>query len=289
MAVSRGLQPEMEEPRMSTSLMIRARVIGCVREGAFAVARDVAEAIDHAADREEMLASRDRLAGVCALLERVGWSAGEPAVETELDGGAHAATLAAVVGVMLPLMKRWLGELSSDDPAKPVRDEEYRLLLDLQASVRPLVERFGTIAIPADVVVQLREALFGQLGDVAQGLEAVIVRPAAARRREWVEPVALFDRARAVLDLIGWDTNRRPRSTSATIFASGTRMASTAGCGRSSGWCPMPAAGRSKSWAHGWIAPSAKAWKSCCGKRRRWRPSASLPGVWRTTSTTSWR
>jgi hypothetical protein len=190
---------------MSTTLMIPARVMGCVREGAFAVARDVAEEIDHAAGREELLASRDRLAGVCALLGRVGWSAEQPAVETELDGGEHAPTLAVVVGVMLPIMKRWLGELPGDDPAKPVREEEYRLLLDLQASLPPLLERFGTIVIPADVVVQLREGLFSQLGDVAQGLDAVIVRPAAARRREWVEPVALFDRARAVLDLIGWE------------------------------------------------------------------------------------
>jgi len=190
---------------MSNTLTIPARVIGCIRQGAFAVARDVAEEIDHAAGREEMLASRDRLDGVCALLERVGWSAGEPAVEIELDGGEHAATLAPVVGVMLPMMERWLGELPSDDPARPVREEEYRLLLDLQASLRPLLERFGTIAIPADVVVQLREGLFSQLGDVAQGLAAVIVRPAGARRREWVEPVALFDRARAVLDLIGWE------------------------------------------------------------------------------------
>jgi hypothetical protein len=62
------------------------------------------------------------------------------------------------------------------------------------------------ITIPADAVLRLREALYGQLGDVAEELATVDRRPRADReqRNEWAEPVARFDRTRALLDEIGW-------------------------------------------------------------------------------------
>ncbi|HEV3047798.1 MAG TPA: hypothetical protein VGY13_10610 [Solirubrobacteraceae bacterium] len=57
--------------------------------------------------------------------------------------------------------------------------------------------------IPADAVVQLREALHSELGNVAEELDAIVVTSERARD-DWSPPVARFDRARALLDELGW-------------------------------------------------------------------------------------
>jgi hypothetical protein len=58
--------------------------------------------------------------------------------------------------------------------------------------------------IPAAAVVQLREALYSELGNVAEELDEIVVASERARD-DWSGPVARFDRARAVLDEIGWN------------------------------------------------------------------------------------
>jgi hypothetical protein len=59
--------------------------------------------------------------------------------------------------------------------------------------------------IPAKAVLRLREALYGELGDVAEELASVSRRPRARQQRDkWAQPVARFDRTRALLDGIGW-------------------------------------------------------------------------------------
>jgi len=58
--------------------------------------------------------------------------------------------------------------------------------------------------IPAEAVVQLREALYSELGNVAQELDEIVVT--AERVHDgWSDPVARFDRTRALLDEIGWN------------------------------------------------------------------------------------
>jgi|CZKG01.1.fsa_nt_gi hypothetical protein len=59
--------------------------------------------------------------------------------------------------------------------------------------------------IPADAVLRLREALYGQLGDIAEELASLVRTPGHERHTEWSEPVARFDRTRALLDEIGWN------------------------------------------------------------------------------------
>ncbi len=58
--------------------------------------------------------------------------------------------------------------------------------------------------IPASAVVQLREALYSELGNVSQELDEIVVMAGRAQD-DWTEPVARFDRARALLDEIGWN------------------------------------------------------------------------------------
>ncbi len=61
-----------------------------------------------------------------------------------------------------------------------------------------------TQSIPAAVVRQLRGALFGQLGSVAEDLAALNNEPGREVRGEWSEHIERFDRTRALLDRIGW-------------------------------------------------------------------------------------
>jgi hypothetical protein len=59
-------------------------------------------------------------------------------------------------------------------------------------------------AIPAAAVLRLREALYSQLGKVAEELDQIVVSAGRAHD-DWSEPVARFDRTRALLDVLGWN------------------------------------------------------------------------------------
>jgi hypothetical protein len=63
-----------------------------------------------------------------------------------------------------------------------------------------------TITVPAGVVWQLREALYGLLGSIAEDLASIPRGPRAdaGALAEWSEPIARLDDARAVLDALGW-------------------------------------------------------------------------------------
>jgi hypothetical protein len=61
--------------------------------------------------------------------------------------------------------------------------------------------------IPADAVLRLRDALYSHLGEAAEEL-ASIVRSQGREHADWSEPVARFDRTRAVLDVTGWNQHR---------------------------------------------------------------------------------
>jgi hypothetical protein len=71
--------------------------------------------------------------------------------------------------------------------------------------------------IPADAVLRLREALYGQIGDVAEDLATATRQPAREAREEWTEPVARFDRTRALLDEIGWNERDPERSAEVDV------------------------------------------------------------------------
>jgi hypothetical protein len=68
--------------------------------------------------------------------------------------------------------------------------------------------------IPAEAVLRLREALYGELGDVAEELASVSRRPRARQQRDkWAQHLARFDRNRALLDEIGWVQRDPERDT----------------------------------------------------------------------------
>ena len=190
---------------MGSDLVIPVGVVALVREGAYALVRGVAEDVDHAKGLGDLFAARDRLCGVCALVERIEQDSGDEAQDVQVGVREHAAMLTAVVGVMLPLMEEWRAELPGDDPTRPEREMEYRLMLELQANLGLVFGWLGTTVVPGEVVVALREGLVCLLAEAAGDVDAVAVRSARVRVGEWGEPVARFDRVRAVLDLIGWE------------------------------------------------------------------------------------
>jgi hypothetical protein len=75
-----------------------------------------------------------------------------------------------------------------------------------------------TITIPAEDVLRLREALYMQLGDIAEDLASAARPPGREASDEWPKLVARFDRTRAVLDAIGW-SERDPEADAALDLA----------------------------------------------------------------------
>ena len=69
-----------------------------------------------------------------------------------------------------------------------------------------------TITIPARIVRYLREALHSQLGMAAEDIGQANHEGGRLRPVLYAEPLERFDRARALLDLIGWkdETDERP-------------------------------------------------------------------------------
>lgn len=58
--------------------------------------------------------------------------------------------------------------------------------------------------IPAETVLRLRDALYVQLGEAAEELTSIVLSQ-GREHADWSEPVARFDRTRALLDEIGWN------------------------------------------------------------------------------------
>lgn len=126
---------------MSTpTLTVLSALVPLLREGAGAVSRDIAEAIDTG---DDLTGCRDRLTGVCDLLDEIGWSDEDPTVDTQLVVGEHGSTLTAVVDLMLGVLAHQAGDLADDDPAKPEREDELRLLRQFDAQLRQAGGRDG--------------------------------------------------------------------------------------------------------------------------------------------------
>lgn len=63
----------------------------------------------------------------------------------------------------------------------------------------------STLKVPARMVRELRNGLHSLLGQAAQDVSVITDRRGRERFPEWYrEPLGRFDRARALLDLLGW-------------------------------------------------------------------------------------
>jgi hypothetical protein len=161
-----------------------------LREGAYALSRDVAEAIDHG---EELRVCRARLAGVCRLLHVIGWTCEDPAEDTEVDFGVHAGTLRAAVEIMLSLLRDADGER-----------ERYEALRDFAATELPGSRQ--RLTLPAEVVVLLRGVLHVEVVRAAEDLSEAC---SLASLGDWLGPLGRLDGVRGLLDEISWSAPER--------------------------------------------------------------------------------
>jgi hypothetical protein len=161
-----------------------------LREGAYAVSRDVAEAIDHG---EELCVCRARLAGVCRLLDVIGWTCEDPAADTEVDFGVHAGTLRVAVEIMLPLLRDADGER-----------ERYEALRGFAATELPGSRQ--RLTLPAEVVVLLRGVLHVEVVRASEDLSEAC---SLASPGDWLGPLGRLDGVRGLLDEIGWSAPER--------------------------------------------------------------------------------
>jgi hypothetical protein len=173
-----------------TGITIPGVLVAPLREGAYAVSRDVAEAIDQG---QGLKACRDRLTGVCRLLDAIGWTDEDPARDVEVDLGVNAAMLCAAVAVMLPLPQAGEGE----------RDL-YEALREFASAELPAMPCL--LEIPGEVVVLLRSVLRVELVTAAEHLPGDGSLRAFAG---WPAKLARFDVLRAALDAIGWSRRER--------------------------------------------------------------------------------
>jgi hypothetical protein len=155
-----------------------------LREGAYVVSRDVAEAIDH---MQDLRSCRARLDGVCRLLDVIGWNRQHAAVDTEVDFGVHSGTLRAVAEVMLPVL--------SDAGER----ELHEALREFVAMELPGARQ--RLEFPVEIVVLLRGVL---LVEVSRAAGALSDACSQAPTGDWAGPLRWLDGVRALLDEIGW-------------------------------------------------------------------------------------
>jgi hypothetical protein len=74
------------------------------------------------------------------------------------------------------------------------------------------------LTLPAEMAEHLRSGLHSGIGDAAETIAQVVVEPGREQHPEWYrEPLAHFDRVRALLDLIGWAATDPPAEVSVDL------------------------------------------------------------------------
>lgn len=134
---SRSLQPQ-EEPTMSSILMIPPVVVPRVREGAVALLTSLGEELSDATwYLEQCEPLYKQVQEQWALLDVIGWADEDDTGEmVEAEIASIGKPLKVAVEEMTPSLKQWLGEMDKDDPARPARADELRLMQQFQVQVR---------------------------------------------------------------------------------------------------------------------------------------------------------
>jgi hypothetical protein len=68
-----------------------------------------------------------------------------------------------------------------------------------------------TLTIPAETVLDVREALFSLMGDATEQIDQTLIRPGREVHPEWYQSGrSQLERVFALLDLVGWATEDEP-------------------------------------------------------------------------------
>jgi hypothetical protein len=122
---------------MST-LMIPPAVVPRVREGALAHLETLGKRIADATwYQEECEALYEQVQEQWALLDVIGWSEEEDTGEMiEADIASIGKAIKFVADDMTISMVQWFGEMDEDDPERPARADELRLMQQFRVQVR---------------------------------------------------------------------------------------------------------------------------------------------------------
>ncbi len=123
---------------MSSTLMIPPAVVPRVREGALAhletLGGRIATETWYQENCEELF---EQVHEQWALLDAVGWNVEEDTGEMiEADIPSIGKAMRFVADDMTVSMVRWLSEMDEDDPERPARAEELRLMQQFRVQVR---------------------------------------------------------------------------------------------------------------------------------------------------------
>jgi hypothetical protein len=129
--------PRTEEPTMST-LMIPPAVVPRLREGVLAHLETLGDRIAGATwYQEKCEALFEQVEEQWALLDVIGWSVEEDTGEMiEADIAPVGKAMKFVADDMTVSMVRWFGEMDENEPERPARAEELRLMQQFRVQVR---------------------------------------------------------------------------------------------------------------------------------------------------------
>jgi hypothetical protein len=119
-------------------VMIPPAVVPRLREGALAHLETLGERISTATwYQEKCEALFEQVQGQWALLDAIGWDAEDDTGEMiEADIASVGKPMKVVADDMTVSMAGWFGEMDEDEPERPARAEELRLMQQFRVQVR---------------------------------------------------------------------------------------------------------------------------------------------------------
>jgi hypothetical protein len=123
---------------MSSTLRIPPTVVPRLREGAVALLTRLGDQFSDATwYPEQCKPLYEQVQEQWRLLDAIGWSDEDDTGEmVEVDVASIGKPLRLAVDEMTPSLEQWLGEMGEDDPERPARADELRLMQQFQAQVR---------------------------------------------------------------------------------------------------------------------------------------------------------
>jgi len=82
-----------------------------------------------------------------------------------------------------------------------------------------------TLTIPANLIADVREALFGLMGDATEQIDQALIHPGREAHPEWYEKGrSQLERVFSLLDLVGWAAHGEPHAVDVDLREHGRTL-----------------------------------------------------------------